>query len=305
MMPLSAKKRAQNQVQGTPILSVLARLAADAHAVEDLEAELAAGVAAQDAGRAKRRRPSGVKGEDGGEVEVEEEEEEEKGEGKDKDSIRGDDDAKDEGEPRRPAWMQPTAGWPAAAAARSRCSTASTRSTGMHVCSPSAGKGDAMDLDAPIGGGTKAQRTAALEQAMEARWGCGGLQMEPSILARARWPAAAPASNLRVPGRSRGAAPSPLPGTAPSPSHPPTRHTRTIPSSPSSPQPGRRSPQVPLPQRGEGGAAAHVGAERTHPGLHLSHGCACGWAGGGGGWMACAGVHVACFCMCPVWGWGH
>jgi hypothetical protein len=30
MMPLSAKRRAQNQVQSTPILSVLARLAADA-----------------------------------------------------------------------------------------------------------------------------------------------------------------------------------------------------------------------------------------------------------------------------------
>jgi hypothetical protein len=30
MMPLSAKRRAQNQVQSTPILSVLARLAAEA-----------------------------------------------------------------------------------------------------------------------------------------------------------------------------------------------------------------------------------------------------------------------------------
>lgn len=43
-------------------------------------------------------------------------------------------------------------------------------------------------------------------------------------------------------------------------------------------QAGRRKPQVPDPLRGAGGAAAHVGAQRPHPGLHLPH----GWAPGAG-----------------------
>lgn len=54
MMPLPAKKRAQNQVQGTPILSVLARLSQEAKEVAHLEAELAAGVEAADAGQIGR-----------------------------------------------------------------------------------------------------------------------------------------------------------------------------------------------------------------------------------------------------------
>ncbi|EFN55686.1 hypothetical protein CHLNCDRAFT_133943 [Chlorella variabilis] len=92
MLPLSPKRRAQNQVQGTPILSVLARLAQEAKEVENLEAELALGVARADASRKRRRRAGGgVKGEGGGEEEEEEVEEEEKEDGE-KDSLMGDDD---------------------------------------------------------------------------------------------------------------------------------------------------------------------------------------------------------------------
>lgn len=50
LMPLPAKKRAANATQGTPILSVLQRLAAEE--VKEVEAELAAGVAAKAAQRA-------------------------------------------------------------------------------------------------------------------------------------------------------------------------------------------------------------------------------------------------------------
>ncbi|KAL4436828.1 hypothetical protein ABPG75_003967 [Micractinium tetrahymenae] len=100
MMPLSAKKRAQNQVQGTPILSVLQRLSQEAKEVESLEAELAAGVHAAEAGRKRKRgaEAAGVKGEDGEEAEdkdglledskegldskLEDEDEEDEGEGK-------------------------------------------------------------------------------------------------------------------------------------------------------------------------------------------------------------------------------
>ncbi|KAI3425875.1 hypothetical protein D9Q98_007848 [Chlorella vulgaris] len=63
MMPLSAKKRAQNQVQNTPILSVLARLSQDAQEVESLEAELAKGVEQADASR--KQRQQATKDEDG------------------------------------------------------------------------------------------------------------------------------------------------------------------------------------------------------------------------------------------------
>jgi hypothetical protein len=63
MMPLSAKKRAQNQVQNTPILSVLARLSQGAQEVESLEAELAKGVEQADASR--KQRQQATKDEDG------------------------------------------------------------------------------------------------------------------------------------------------------------------------------------------------------------------------------------------------
>ncbi|PSC74762.1 beta and beta-prime subunits of DNA dependent RNA-polymerase [Micractinium conductrix] len=92
MMPLSAKRRAQNQVQGTPILSVLARLAQEATEVEDLEAELAAGVEAAEAGR-KRKRPAAGGAEDGSE----EEGKEDSNEWMAQDS-KFEDDEKDDGE---------------------------------------------------------------------------------------------------------------------------------------------------------------------------------------------------------------
>ena len=55
MMPLPPKKRTQNAVQGTPVLSVLSRLAAAPLEVHALEEELAAGVAAEAASRKRRR----------------------------------------------------------------------------------------------------------------------------------------------------------------------------------------------------------------------------------------------------------
>ena len=55
-MPLPPKKRAANAVQGTPILSVLQRIV-DAHsAVDDVEAELAAGVKAKAAKRRQQQK---------------------------------------------------------------------------------------------------------------------------------------------------------------------------------------------------------------------------------------------------------
>lgn len=54
-MPLPAKKRAANTVQGTPILSVLQRIVDSAGGVDVVEAELAAGVKAKDAQRKQRR----------------------------------------------------------------------------------------------------------------------------------------------------------------------------------------------------------------------------------------------------------
>ena len=66
MMPLQPKKRAQNAVQGTPLLSVLARHAESAHAVADLEAQLAARVEAVAAAAAARRRERGEEVQVGG-----------------------------------------------------------------------------------------------------------------------------------------------------------------------------------------------------------------------------------------------
>ncbi|KAL4526208.1 hypothetical protein Ndes2437B_g07463 [Nannochloris sp. 'desiccata'] len=67
-MPLPAKKRAANQVQGTEILSVLQRMVDSANGVAEVEAELAAGVKAKEAQRKKRQKQK---------KEEEEEEEEE------------------------------------------------------------------------------------------------------------------------------------------------------------------------------------------------------------------------------------
>jgi len=55
-MPLSAKKHAANQVQGTEILSVLQRLVDSANGIAEVEAELAAGVQEKEAERKKRQR---------------------------------------------------------------------------------------------------------------------------------------------------------------------------------------------------------------------------------------------------------
>eukprot|EP00887_Chlorella_sp_A99_P007930 scaffold12.g7930.t1 len=62
IMPLPAKKRAANAVQGTPILSALARLSDEAAAVEELEAQLAARQQ-QRAARRKREPEADAKGE--------------------------------------------------------------------------------------------------------------------------------------------------------------------------------------------------------------------------------------------------
>ena len=66
MMPLPPKKRTQNAVQGTPVLSVLSRLAAAAMEVDALEAELAADVAAKGEAARKRRREGKVRAGGGG-----------------------------------------------------------------------------------------------------------------------------------------------------------------------------------------------------------------------------------------------
>ena len=172
MMPLTAKKRAANQVQGTPILSVMARLADEAQVrrqrrrlvvesnagrqlhfliisfpnlknrcsiiaaialrlqeVDNLEQELARGVAQAAASR-KRQRSGGVKDDDG-----------------DDDSLMGDDDVYDDKEGGK--WKDEEEGG----------GGGSDGDEGQQGAA-AAGKGKK-----PMG---KAQRTAMLEQAVEA-----------------------------------------------------------------------------------------------------------------------------------------
>jgi DNA-directed RNA polymerase I subunit RPA1 len=72
-MPLPAKKRAANQVQGTEILSVLQRIVNNANGVAEVEAELAVGVQAKEAERKRRQKQ---KKEENGDSDSEEEDKE-------------------------------------------------------------------------------------------------------------------------------------------------------------------------------------------------------------------------------------
>jgi DNA-directed RNA polymerase I subunit RPA1 len=86
-MPLPAKKRAANQVQGTEILSVLQRIVDGAKGVAEVEAELAASVQAKEAERKKRQEHK---------KEEEEQEEDSEEEEDDKEAMDVDGDHKDE-----------------------------------------------------------------------------------------------------------------------------------------------------------------------------------------------------------------